>query len=120
MGFETKQDVFKHPHQPPDAQNADDGAKQHESNRIPAGGVNLLIHFLQRNADNHHANLLLTVVINRREHAYGFGQYTVVNREVLFAFQRRLEIGTDKMLAYQMRVRVRIANALHIGDYGVK
>ena len=60
----------------------------------------------------------MLAVIHGRKYAKGFRERAPVNGDVLFPFQRRVQIVADKMQANQRFVRVRIANTAHVGDHG--
>ena len=97
--LQSQQDALQAAHQAPGAEGADQRAEQDGQQHVPAAVGDLLVHFTQRNADHHHANLLMLIVEHRGKHPQRRGQHAVVNGHVLFSLQRRLDIVADEGFA---------------------
>ena len=120
LRLQPQQDALQTAYQAPGAQRADQRAEQDCQEYVPAAVGDLFVHFTQRNADHHHANLLALVVEHRGEYPQRRGQHAVVNGNVLFSLQRGQDIPADKPLTDDRGIRMRIANTVHIGDDSVQ
>ena len=60
----------------------------------------------------------MLAIVNGGEDAKRFGEGATVYGDILFTFQRRLQVVANKMQADEGFVRVRVANPPHVGHHG--